>query len=219
MWRADSSPDTRLVTTKNLINIAALFAANAVSAGAQYLIIVLVARRLGPEPFGQYVFALTFGGLAATLCNFGLDRVLIRAIVRQREALPAYFSSAAALRVVLGALTVLGAASILGVLGYAGESRLTVLFIVTSLVLALFSELWRSVLYAAGAMPAEARLRAAGRTVALAGVIAVLLAGGRLLHVSIALAAAGAGRGRHLHGRDMEARVGQARRAFDSAGA
>ena len=184
------APTLRPVTSRHLINLAALVAANVITAGGQYLIIVLVARRLGPESFGHFVFALTFGGLVVTLCNFGIDRVLIRAIVRQQDALSAYLWSAFALRATLAAVTMAGAAAILVALRYTGELRLTILLVVASLVLALFSELWRSALYASHAMVAEARLRAAGRFTALAAVAAAVWGGGRLLHVVIALSIA-----------------------------
>jgi O-antigen/teichoic acid export membrane protein len=175
---------------KNVLNAAALFAANATTAASQYLVVVLVARRLGPESFGTFIFGLTFGGVVATLCNFGLDRVIIRAMIRNFEQRSIYFWSGAALRVVLGILTLLAAQALLVSFGYAGEPRVTILLIVASLVVALLTELCRSALYASTAMFDEAMLRAIGRILTLAVVGLVLWGGGGILQVSAALVVA-----------------------------
>jgi O-antigen/teichoic acid export membrane protein len=79
----DIAPAPRM---KLLKHATAAFTANLVTAGAQYALVVLIARGLGPDAFGGFVFALAFGSLVAVLPNFGLDRILVRHVVRDRAA-------------------------------------------------------------------------------------------------------------------------------------
>jgi O-antigen/teichoic acid export membrane protein len=174
---------------KLLKNVTAAFTANAVTAGAQYVLVVLVARRLGPDAFGTFVFALTFGGLLAVLPNFGLDRVLLRQVIRDRGRTSAWFTSAAALRLGLAGAALLLAAALVPWVAPAGAPRGAILLIVVSLVLALAAELCRALLYASDALPLETTLRLTGRLIMLAGAVTAVLAGGTLQHLGIALAA------------------------------
>ena len=175
-------------TGRNLVNGAALLGANIVTSGAQYVIVILVARALGPESFGTYLFAFTFAAFFATLCNFGLDRILIREIVRTPAGAPTYLLAAAGLRLLLGALSAALALVAAWWLGYTTELRLAIALLLTAQILGLFSELFRSVLFASGAMPREALLRAFGRFVAVAAVATSLLAGWSLVGLAGALA-------------------------------
>lgn len=172
-----------------LKNVTAAFTANAVTAGAQYVLVVLVARGLGPEAFGAFVFALTFGTLAAVVPNFGLDRVLLKQLVREPSQRSAWFASAASLRLVLAILGVAAATALIPWVAPHGTAR-AVFLILLSLVFALGAELCRSVFYAAGAMPLEAVYRATGRLLTLAAAVAAVVAGGTLDHLAAALAGA-----------------------------
>lgn len=48
-------------------------------------LVILVARRLGPQMMGIYAFALTFVSLFETCINFGLERFIQREVGRRRE--------------------------------------------------------------------------------------------------------------------------------------
>jgi O-antigen/teichoic acid export membrane protein len=167
------------------------FTANAVTAAAQYAVVVLIARQLGPEAFGTFVFATTLGGLIAVLPNFGLDRIVQRHVIRERERLAVWLSSAAVLRLLLAAAAAGLAAVVVPRLAPAGSPPGTVLLIVLSLIVALGAELCRAVLYASDAVGYELGLRLAGRTLVLGGVIAAVRAGAGLDGVAAALVASG----------------------------
>jgi O-antigen/teichoic acid export membrane protein len=175
-----------------LKHASAAFTANAVTAAAQYAVVVLVARRLGPQAFGTFVFATTLGGLIAVLPNFGLDRIVQRHVIRERERLAVWFTSAATLRLVLAAGAAALAAALVPRLAPAGSRPAAILLIVVSLIVALGSELCRAVLYACDAVTYELGLRIAGRTLVLGAVIGVVGAGGGLDGVGAALVASGA---------------------------
>src|SRR5262245_42011550 len=119
-----------------------LLAANVITSGAQYLIVVLAARAFGPETFGTYVFAFTFASFFATICNFGLDRVLIREIVRRPAATSTRLIAAIGLRLLLGLLSVLLGLVVASGLGYALEMRLAIALLLLSQIMGLFAELF-----------------------------------------------------------------------------
>lgn len=178
--------------TRTLVNGLALLGSNVVTSGAQYVIVVIVARAFGPETFGDYVFAFTFASFFATLCNFGLDRILIRDIVRQPAAASQHLLAAAGVRLALGALSAALTAVVAWAAGYPPSLRLVIALLLLAQILGLFSELCRSVLFAFGAMPRDAVLRAAGRCIGVAAVAAGLVMGWGLPGVAAGLAVGGA---------------------------
>src|SRR4051812_25002510 len=115
-----------------LKHASAAFTANVVTAAAQYGLVLLVARALGPEAFGVFVFAMTLGGLIAVLPNFGLDRIVLRQIVQERARLDLWVSSAAVLRIALGLAAIALAAVLVPRLAPAGAPAGAVLLIVVS---------------------------------------------------------------------------------------
>ncbi len=167
------------------------FTANAVTAAAQYAVVVLIARQLGPEAFGTFVFATTLGGLIAVLPNFGLDRIVQRHVIRERERLATWLTSAALLRLVLAAVAAAVAVTIVPRLAPVGSSPGAILLIVLTLIVALGAELSRAVLYASDAVGYELGLRVAGRALVLGVVIVTVSSGGGLDGVAVALLASG----------------------------
>jgi len=175
---------------KLLRHATAAFTANVATAAAQYALLLLVARGLGPDAFGTFMFALTFGSLVAVLPNFGLDRIVVRQVVREREAGSLWFAAAGVLRLGLGAIAMLVAALLLPAIAPPGQPFDTTLLIVLSLVVALAAELCRSVLYAFEALTLETGLRVVGRAIMLAAAALALLAGRTLSQLAVGLAAA-----------------------------
>ncbi|MFZ2087425.1 MAG: flippase, partial [Desulfobaccales bacterium] len=74
------------------------------------VLIILVARRLGPALMGIYAFGLTFVRLLEILVNFGLDRYIQREIGRRPEKSGSLFSQVFALKL---AVYLVGAAAVL----------------------------------------------------------------------------------------------------------
>ena len=177
---------------KLLKHATAAFTANLVTAGAQYALVVLIARGLGPDAFGGFVFALTFGSLVAVLPNFGLDRILVRQVVRDRAAVSSWFAAAGTLRLALAVVAVAIAALIMPRLMPAGQSTMAAFLIVLSLVLALCAELCRSVLYASEALAFETALRIGGRVLTLGAAVTAVVVGRSLRALGVALAVAAA---------------------------
>ena len=177
---------------KLLKHATAAFTANTVTAGAQYALVVLVARGLGPDAFGGFVFALAFGSLVAVLPNFGLDRILVRQVVRDRAAASSWFAAAGTLRLGLAVAAIAVAALLLPALVPAGQSTTAAFLIVLSLILALAAELCRSALYASEALTFETALRLAGRALTLGLAATAVVFGRSLRALGVALAVAAA---------------------------
>ena len=177
---------------KLLKHATAAFTANTVTAGAQYALVVLIARGLGPDAFGGFVFALAFGSLVAVLPNFGLDRILVRQVVRDRAAASSWFAAAGTLRLGLAVAAIAVAALLLPALVPAGQSTTAAFLIVLSLILALAAELCRSALYASEALAFETALRLAGRALTLGAAATAVVFGRSLRALGLALAVAAA---------------------------
>ncbi len=173
---------------KSLINSIALFVANAMTSLAYYVIVIMIARRLGTVDFGDYVFAIAYGGLFMTLPNFGLDRIFIREVARQKAAAGRYLASAGAIRLVLVVFSLVPAVLAARWLGYSTRLQNLIVIFFLSLALNLFSELFRSLFYAFEAMPFETLVRACGRMVTVVGVVIVIDRGAGLVGVAWAVA-------------------------------
>lgn len=174
---------------KNLANSTALFIANAITSVAYYAMIILIARRLGATEFGNYSFAIAYAGLFVTVANFGLDRILIREISRDRESAAKYLATTAVLRICLAVLALLLASVSAEMVGYPVEMQVLIIVFGLSLVINLFSETFRSVFYAFEAMPSETMVRLIGRGIVTVSVILALASGMSLIGVGWAIAA------------------------------
>ncbi|MDB5321806.1 MAG: Polysaccharide transporter, family [Phycisphaerales bacterium] len=70
---------------------------------------VFMARHLGPERFGELNFALVFAWLFGAVSKLGLDRILVRDLVRHPERTPQLLGSAFVLRAGGGVIAMISA--------------------------------------------------------------------------------------------------------------
>lgn len=70
---------------KILTNTGWLFADKILRMGVGLFVGVWIARYLGPEQFGHYNFALAFVSLFSAFASLGLDRIVVRDIVKDRS--------------------------------------------------------------------------------------------------------------------------------------
>lgn len=166
-----------------LLNSISLFVANVIGSAASYLVIVLIARHLGAASFGLYSFAIAYAGFFVTIPNFGLDRIVIREVSRNKPAASEYVMTAGSIRLGFLALGVVIAVIVTRLFRYPADTQVIVLVLGLSLVVNLFSELFRSVYYAFEAMPAETVIRAFGRTITVVAVAIAVYSGRGLLEV------------------------------------
>lgn len=89
-----------------LKNFAWLSTSNAGSRLLKGLITIYAARRLGPEQYGIFSYALGLAGFFIFFKNIGIDSILTREVAKKPERAHSYFSTALAIEVILLVVTV-----------------------------------------------------------------------------------------------------------------
>jgi O-antigen/teichoic acid export membrane protein len=162
---------------------------------------IVMARKLGTGGFGVFSFAFSLAVLVTTLANFGEDKVLVRAIVRDPRALRRTFADTVALQAAIGLGALALTEAFLPLTGVAEKTRLVVallglaivLDVLTSTHLAIFQARERMALIPAVIVPQRLAVAVAGtyalyRGVGVVGVAGIYLAGSLLaLPLAIAL--------------------------------
>src|SRR3989338_7815734 len=82
-----------------------------------------IARTLGPEATGKYVFALAFTTVIVVFVDLGFTNVLVREAAKAREKIQSYFSTILAVKIFLGLGSYIAAAVIINWLGYPAETK------------------------------------------------------------------------------------------------
>jgi O-antigen/teichoic acid export membrane protein len=160
-------------------NTALMYGASAAGGAIQYIVLVLLARTLGPSRLGAVVLASTVSGLLAAAVEFGVGPVLIRYRPQLQSAEPELWQAVLGIttRVVCGAaaaiVVLIGCAEAVLAVTRAGSDLAPILgfsgAIAVPTVLLTFSQSY---------MQAEQRFRAiAGITVGIAGLRLVLTSG------------------------------------------
>ena len=172
---------------RTLLNSISLLTANVIGSLASYLVVVLIARHLGAASFGIYTFAIAYAGFFVTIPNFGIDRILIRQISRDKKLTSEHLMTAGSIRLALLVVGLVIGIVVTKLLKYPASTQLAVLVLGLSLSANLFSELFRSVFYAFEAMPAESVMRAFGRTITVVAVAVAVYSGLGLFEVAVAI--------------------------------
>lgn len=126
----DAPPEadrTRMVGERAIANTLYRSTGEIVGRLASFALFAVVARRLGENGLGAFVLAIAFLGLVMVAVDLGLDRYMLRAIAREREAVNHLFFNVLALKLTLAvplfALGLLG----MHVLGYSAQAQQTAL--------------------------------------------------------------------------------------------
>lgn len=91
-----------------------LFAERILRMGLSFIVLVWLARYLGPEQFGTYSYAIAFTLLFSELTTLGLNAILVRDIVNSPEHRNATLGTAFVMRLLGGSLSLGFAALIIG---------------------------------------------------------------------------------------------------------
>lgn len=71
-----------------------------------FVFVILIARYLGTEEFGKYSFVMAFIMIPAILVDFGMDRLLIREVARDKGKYPVYLYNTLLVKVVISAVMI-----------------------------------------------------------------------------------------------------------------
>jgi O-antigen/teichoic acid export membrane protein len=161
----------------------------AVAKAASLVLYVTMARELGSEGFGTFMFALALTGALIIGAGFGTDELTAREVARDRSRASRYLSNVTAIKA-LTSIVLLGVAVALVALGdYSTESRLAVCIVGVGVALEVMSRTSYAL------FEAHERLGLVSRSVIIQRVltaivgIAVLRAGGGVVAVSFVFAA------------------------------
>lgn len=91
---------------KIIKNTFALFAGNAAVNLLSFLLMMVIARCLGPVGVGQYSFIFAFGYLIILLGYPGLEYLIVKEVPAKKELLPQYAANIISMKIILGTIAV-----------------------------------------------------------------------------------------------------------------
>lgn len=112
---------------KILNNISWLLVDKVLRMGLGFLVGVWLARYLGPEELGQLSYAITFVGMFGAIAGLGLNSIVVRDIVRDKQVALITLSSAFVMQIVSGLIAILLANMIIALIS--PEDKLTRLIV------------------------------------------------------------------------------------------
>ena len=124
------------VTKKIATNTIFLIAGKVFGLLLQIIIVAFLARYLGVSGYGKYAFAFAYLSFFLTLCNLGINTILVREISRDKSLAPEMIGHGVIIRIILSIISFVLAFLIITVLNYPQDTTQAVY--VLSLVL-LFS--------------------------------------------------------------------------------
>lgn len=98
------------------------------------VLLAVLARKVGDERLGIFVFALAWGEVAMTPVGLGIDQYLLRAIAADRSRLDSFFLNAIRLKLYRGIPVTIGSILLVHLLDYGRETELTVSIITVGLL-------------------------------------------------------------------------------------
>lgn len=84
-----------------------MFLGQFVSMFASFVATIIIARRLGPENYGQLSYAVSLISIFAILASFGIESILYRDLIENREKRYYYLGSAFVIRFITGLFTII----------------------------------------------------------------------------------------------------------------
>lgn len=109
---------------------------------------VVLARELGQQSFGDFMFALSLASVLMLAAGFGIDDLTVREVARDHSRLDWYLSNGATIKVVTSA-ALLGVAAIAVNLGdYSSEARAAVYLVGAGVAVETLSWTWQAIFLA-----------------------------------------------------------------------
>ncbi|MEA2616120.1 MAG: hypothetical protein QOE72_1903 [Chloroflexota bacterium] len=139
MARAGPTATVRPAAVRVARNTALRATAEVVGKIASLLVFAGIARSLGRETLGDYVFSLSLVQIIYAVAGFGLDRMAMRDIARDRDALRGLFYHQMVFKLALGALGLVVADLGVLALGYPRQVVVVVAVLGAAQLLALLS--------------------------------------------------------------------------------
>jgi O-antigen/teichoic acid export membrane protein len=180
-----TDPSERPAANRVARNTVLRAAAEVIGKIASVVLFAYVARKLGREVLGDFVFAMAFTQLMWPVAGFGLDRMLLRDVARERSVVDRRFYDIAGFKLVVGLTAIGGCVLIAAAAGYSTRVLELVGILGVALVTVLLSSTAQTVFqayehnefYFAAAVPNKIFASIFG--------VGVLLLGGNIIGVAI----------------------------------
>ena len=149
------------------------------------VLIAVLARKVGDDGLGVFVFALAWGEVAMTPVGLGIDRYVLRQVAADKSNLDAHFWNAIYLKTLRGVPLVGGSIALVYLLDYPGTTELAVSIITAGLLFDTMARTPTSVFEAFERAELVAAAIVAQRTIAAVLGLAVLFAGFGVVAVAV----------------------------------
>jgi O-antigen/teichoic acid export membrane protein len=146
---------------------------------------IIVARELGTDSFGDFMFALSLTTVLTTAAGFGTDNLLAREVAREPGRVHHFVTNLVAIKLVGTSALVLLAVGIVAVAGKPSATVLAVAIVGAGVAVENITKTWYSAFQAFERMSLISVSLIVNRTATAAIGIAVLLLGGGLIAVSV----------------------------------
>jgi O-antigen/teichoic acid export membrane protein len=168
-------------------NFFSLSFAQGVSKLLSFILVVYVARCLGEAGLGKYSFALGFAGLFMVFTDFGLSRLTIREVAREKLLTGRYLGNISVVKAILSLATFGLIILVINLLNRSPDTLLIVYLIALSLILNSFARLFQAIFNAFEKMEYEMITAVVERIIAVGLGVAVLIAGYGLIELSLVI--------------------------------
>ena len=153
--------------------------------GASVIFFIAIARELGDEQFGDFIFGLSLSSVLFTAAGFGTEELITREVSRDRDQVHHLFGNVIALKsMILVALTLVMFVIVLAG-DYSADTREAVMFIGIGVAFEVLGKTFYAIFQAHEKMQYIALSLIIQRTLVAAVGVAILLAGASLIQVSI----------------------------------
>ncbi len=163
----DLNQSTRI--TKNSFS---LLLANATDLTFGLVSIAIFARYLGVEVYGQYAFIMSIVLVFLTLPHFGMRRVIMREVTKDKEKADQYLGSVIIIRCILSAMAFGAVAITIKLLGFSGIYIMATYIIMASEIVSSFSMAFITIFFAFERMVYNTFLTTVNRTL---GIVLILI--------------------------------------------
>jgi O-antigen/teichoic acid export membrane protein len=178
--------DSALASSRRIARNAALRTGGEVVAKlASVAFFVAMARELGQEGFGDFMFALSLSTVLILAAGFGTEELITREVARDRGRVHGYLSNVMAVKALTSVALLLVVVAIVNVGGYSSEARIAVYLVSIGTAVENFGRTWHSVFQAYERMELISISLILQRVLTAGIGIGVLLSGGGLIAVSI----------------------------------
>ena len=136
---------TRSAQGRVATNTIARVAGEAVAKVASLAFYVVLARQLGSEDYGTFVFALTLTGTLLLGAGFGTDELIAREVARDRAGAGRYLSDVAGLKATTSVALLAVAMTVVFVGGYDAQARLATLLVGLGVMIEVMARSWNAI--------------------------------------------------------------------------